>query len=44
MSLPFHVAPVIVDDQVRLRIYRGGEFELELPLRQRKRWLWPRDS
>jgi hypothetical protein len=33
---PFHAIPVIVDDEVRLRIYRGSDLELEIPLRQRQ--------
>jgi hypothetical protein len=36
MILPFHVIPVIVDDQIRLRIYAAGDLERELPLRRRQ--------
>jgi hypothetical protein len=35
-DLPFHVIPVIINDQIRLRVYKGGNLEVELPLRQRQ--------
>jgi hypothetical protein len=35
-DLPFHTIPVIINDQIRLRIYRGSDLKLELPLRQRQ--------
>ena len=34
-TLPFHAIPVIINDQVRLRVYVGRQLKVELPLRQR---------
>jgi hypothetical protein len=36
ITLPLHAVSVIVDDQVRLRVYRGACLELEIPLRRRQ--------
>ena len=36
VDLPAHAIPVVVNDQVRLRVYRGSRLELEMPLRQRQ--------
>jgi hypothetical protein len=35
-GLPLYATAVIVKDQVRLRIYRGRDLKLELPLRWRQ--------
>ena len=35
-ALPLHAIPVIINDQVRLRVYRGRDLEIEMPLRQRQ--------
>jgi hypothetical protein len=35
-ALPFHATPVILNDQVRLRIYRGAYLELDMTLRPRQ--------
>lgn len=36
VDLPFHAVPVIVEDQVRLRVYGGSNLKIEIPLRQRQ--------
>ena len=41
-DLPFHAIPVIVDNQVRLRIYAGRQLKVEMPLRTRQAWCWRR--
>jgi hypothetical protein len=33
---PLYAIPVVVNDQVRLRIYAGSKLEIEMPLRQRQ--------
>jgi hypothetical protein len=35
-ALPLHVIPVIIDNQIWLRLYRGGDLKFEVPLRQRQ--------
>jgi hypothetical protein len=35
-ALPFHAVPVLVDDQPRLRVYRGRNLEIEVPLGPRQ--------
>jgi hypothetical protein len=35
-DLPRHATAVIVNDQLRLRVYRGRCLEIEMPLRQRQ--------
>jgi hypothetical protein len=35
-DLPPYVVPVIVNDQIRLRIYQSRDLKLELPLRRRQ--------
>ena len=34
--LPFHAIPVLIDDQVWLRVYAGRDLEIEVPLRSRQ--------
>jgi hypothetical protein len=35
-DLPFYAIPVIVADEIRLRIYTGGNLKVEMPLRRRQ--------
>ena len=35
-ALPFHAIPVLLDDQIRLRVYRGPRLEIDMPLRRRQ--------
>jgi hypothetical protein len=35
-TLPLHAIPVLLHDQVYLRVYRGPRLELEMPLRPRQ--------
>ena len=35
-ALPLHAIPVIIDDQIRLRIYAGRDLKVDMPLRQRQ--------
>ena len=34
--LPLHAVPVILNDQLNLRVYRAGKLEIEMPLRSRQ--------
>jgi hypothetical protein len=35
-TLPFRVIAVVVNDNVRLRVYAGGDLKIEIPLRRRQ--------
>ena len=35
-TLPLHAIPVIVNDQVRLRVYAGRDLKVDMPLRPRQ--------
>ena len=35
-ALPLHAIPVVIDDQIRLRIYSGPRLEVDMPLRSRQ--------
>ena len=35
-TLPLHAIPVIVNDQVRLRVYAGRDLKIEMPLGPRQ--------
>ena len=35
-ALPLHAIPVLLDDHVRLRVYRGPSLEFDMPLRPRQ--------
>ena len=34
--LPFHAIPVVIDGEIRLRIYEGRDLEVDMPLRPRQ--------
>jgi hypothetical protein len=35
-TLPLHAVPVLLDDQVRLRVYVGRDLKVDMPLRPRQ--------
>jgi hypothetical protein len=35
-ALPFYAIAVVVNDQVRLRVYRGKDIVVDMPLRRRQ--------